>query len=140
MINLELNSKVRISIPLLAIAGAYVAVRILKERGTKLPALDELTSKIKSFVGSTSSSMVSQGLVTSMLLSLWHWWIVGSSLSVLVLVVVAPLLSLVIRIILHGARRCTLYVVILVKIRIQCSDLYESFVQGNNKYILPYYN
>lgn len=54
MINLELNSKVRISIPLLAIAGAYVAVRILKERGTKLPALDELTSKIKSFVGSTS--------------------------------------------------------------------------------------
>lgn len=52
MINIELNSKVRLSIPLLAIAGACVAVRILKERGTEIPALGELADKVKSYVGS----------------------------------------------------------------------------------------
>lgn len=52
MFNIELNSKVRLSLPLLAIAGAVVAARILKEKGTNIPAIDEITDKVKSYMGS----------------------------------------------------------------------------------------
>lgn len=52
MINLELNSKIRLSIPLLAIVGAYVAVRFLKDKGTNIPVIDDLTDKVKTFIES----------------------------------------------------------------------------------------
>lgn len=56
MINLEFNGKVRLSISLLAIAGAYVAVRILKNRGVAIHTIDGLAKKIKSFSTSSESS------------------------------------------------------------------------------------
>lgn len=52
MFNIELNSKIRLSLPVVAIAGAYIVARILKEKGTPIPAIDEITDKVKSYVGS----------------------------------------------------------------------------------------